>query len=76
MRVRVALQGSTLPESGDLDRHKVDGAGRHVRQIELCIRRCEVVIARQRDRGLEIGMYSAPSRQIPAEAARERVWWT
>ena len=33
---------------------KVDGAGRHVRQIELCLRHCEIVIARERARGLEI----------------------
>ena len=33
---------------------KVDGAGRHIRQIELCARHSEVVIARERARGLEI----------------------
>jgi len=33
---------------------KVDGAGRHVRQIELCERHCEIVIDRERLRGLEI----------------------
>jgi len=33
---------------------KVDGAGRHVRQIELCARHCEVVIKRERARGFEI----------------------
>jgi uncharacterized Fe-S radical SAM superfamily protein PflX len=33
---------------------KVDGAGRHVRQIELCERHCEIVIERERKRGLEI----------------------
>jgi UDP-N-acetylenolpyruvoylglucosamine reductase len=31
---------------------KVDGAGRHVRQIELCTRHCNVVINRERARGL------------------------
>jgi hypothetical protein len=33
---------------------KVDTAGRHVRQIELCLRHCELVIDRERARGLEI----------------------
>jgi hypothetical protein len=33
---------------------KVDAAGRHVRQIELCRGHCEIVIARERARGLEI----------------------
>jgi hypothetical protein len=33
---------------------KVDGPGRHVRQIELCPLHCEVVIQRERARGLEI----------------------
>lgn len=33
---------------------KVDGAGRHVRQIELCERHCDIVIERERKRGLEI----------------------
>ena len=33
---------------------KVDGAGRHVRQIELCARHCDIVIERERKRGLEI----------------------
>jgi hypothetical protein len=33
---------------------KVDTAGRHVRQIELCLQHCEIVIERERVRGLEI----------------------
>lgn len=33
---------------------KVDAAGRHVRQIELCDRHAEAVIARERERGFEI----------------------
>src|SRR5208282_1271438 len=33
---------------------KVDRAGRHVRQIELCALHCETVIERERARGLEI----------------------
>jgi hypothetical protein len=33
---------------------KVDGAGLHVRQIEMCSRHCEIVIERERARGLEI----------------------
>lgn len=33
---------------------KIDAAGRPVRQIELCERHAQVVIARERARGLEI----------------------
>jgi len=33
---------------------KLDAAGRPLRQIELCDRHAEVVIARERIRGLEI----------------------
>ena len=33
---------------------KVDTAGRHVRQIELCALHCQIVIERERERGLEI----------------------
>lgn len=33
---------------------KVDAAGRHCRQIELCVRHCEIVIELERARGLEI----------------------
>jgi len=33
---------------------KVDGAGRHVRQIELCALHCEIIIERETARGLHI----------------------
>jgi hypothetical protein len=33
---------------------KTDAAGRHLRQIELCSQHCEIVIERERSRGLEI----------------------
>ena len=33
---------------------KVDAAGRHIRQIELCALHCGIVIERERARGLEI----------------------
>jgi hypothetical protein len=33
---------------------KVDGAGHHIRQIELCGQHAKVVIDRERARGLEI----------------------
>jgi hypothetical protein len=33
---------------------KVDVAGRHIRQIEVCERHCEIVIAREGGHGLEI----------------------
>jgi|SRR5271155_4486808 len=42
------------PKRGTLIAEKVDVAGRHIRQIELCARHCEVVIERERARGLEI----------------------
>ena len=32
---------------------KVDGAGRHIRQVELCPQHCQIVIERERARGLE-----------------------
>ncbi len=41
-------------ERATLIAEKVDGAGRHVRQIELCTRHGNVVIAREEARGLEI----------------------
>ncbi len=41
-------------ERATLIAEKVDGAGRHVRQIELCQRHCGIVIERERKRGLEI----------------------
>ena len=46
--VRNATQRATLIAE------KVDTAGRHVRQIELCPLRCQIVIERERSRGLEI----------------------
>lgn len=42
------------PKRATLIAEKVDVAGRHVRQIELCLAHCEVVIERERARGLEI----------------------
>ena len=42
------------PKRATLIAKKMDGAGRYVRQIELCALHCEVVIARERLRGLEI----------------------
>jgi hypothetical protein len=33
---------------------KTDAAGRHIRQIELCERHCQIVIERERARGLEV----------------------
>jgi hypothetical protein len=42
------------PKPATLIAEKVDGAGRHVRQIELCSWHCDVVIQRERLRGLEI----------------------
>ena len=47
-RARSCLKRATLIAE------KVDTAGRHVRQIELCASHCEIVIERERARGLEI----------------------
>ena len=33
---------------------KVDSAGRHAAQVELCARHCDIVIERERSRSLEI----------------------
>ena len=33
---------------------KVDSAGRHAGQVELCDRHCDFVINRERSRGLEV----------------------
>jgi len=41
-------------ERATLIAEKTDAAGRHVRQIELCPLHCDVVIERERARGLEI----------------------
>jgi hypothetical protein len=47
-RARNCLMRATLVAEKD------DSAGRHVRQIELCLLHSEVVIERERSRGLEI----------------------
>jgi hypothetical protein len=47
-RARSCLKRATLIAE------KVDTAGRHVRQIELCALHCQVVIDREQARGLEI----------------------
>ena len=47
-RARRCLKRATLVAE------KTDVAGRHVRQIELCLSHCEIVIERERSRGLEI----------------------
>jgi hypothetical protein len=44
----------SCPKRATLIAEKVDDAGRHVRQIELCARHCQIVIERERARGLEI----------------------
>jgi len=54
MRLRFALPGSGCPKRATLIAEKVDAAGRHVRQIELCARHWDIVIERERARGLEI----------------------
>jgi len=41
-------------ELATLIAQKVDGAGRHVRRIELCTRHGNAVIERERNGGLEI----------------------
>jgi hypothetical protein len=51
MRIRFAVQSTRMREARDPDCEKVDTAGRHVRQIELCAQHCEIVIERERARG-------------------------
>lgn len=43
-----------VASSARLVAEKVDTAGRHVRQIELCLVHCQIVIERERERGPEI----------------------
>ncbi len=59
VRVHTCGYVSKCKKRGCLDRailiaEKVDGMGRHVRQIELCTRHGDVVIETARARGLEI----------------------
>jgi hypothetical protein len=42
------------PKRATLIAEKVDTAGRHVRQVQLYARHCDIVIERERARGLEI----------------------
>jgi hypothetical protein len=51
--VFASCAGDELGRVSTADVH-VDVAGRHVRQIELCLSHCEIVIERERCRGLEI----------------------
>ncbi len=44
----------SCPKRETLIAEKVDVAGRHVRQVELCALHCEIVVERERVRGLEI----------------------
>ena len=46
--------GRSCLKRATLIAEKVDTAGRHVRQIELCPPHCQIVIERERFRGLEI----------------------
>jgi hypothetical protein len=48
------MQGPRLPARATLIAEKNDAAGRQIRQIELCPRHCQIVIARERSRGLAI----------------------
>src|ERR1019366_1584643 len=41
------------PKRATLIAEKTDAVGRHVRQIELCPHHCDIVIERERSRGLE-----------------------
>jgi len=47
-------KGPGCRERATIVAEKIDGAGQHVRQIELCAQHAEAVIARERKRGLEI----------------------
>ena len=52
---------------------KVDGAGRHVRQIELSARHREIVIERERGRGLEICDRRAKSVRVDSSRGSCRI---
>ena len=59
--VRIYRCGSVSPcgarhcaRRATLIAEKVDTAGRHLRQIELCERHCQIVVEREQARGLEI----------------------
>ena len=54
MRVRVPPPAFLRCSQVPLIAGKVDGAGRHVRRIELCPLHCDIVIEREGTRGLEI----------------------
>jgi hypothetical protein len=55
MRVCVSLSGAAVRlEPRDDSVAQIDAAGRPVRQIELCTRHAQVVVARERARGFEI----------------------
>jgi hypothetical protein len=54
LQIRFAVQSTPLPEARDADRREDRLGCRHVRQIELCAPHGEVVIERERARGLEI----------------------
>ena len=55
MRLPSAVPGAAMPRKArDNNLRKVDRAGRPIRQIELCDRHAETVIARERDRAMEI----------------------
>ncbi len=53
-------------ERATLIAEKVDGAGRHVRQIELCTKHGNAVIAREGARGLEISDRRFEQKNGPA----------
>jgi hypothetical protein len=54
MRLSVSLQGGAMRQEPRDDHSPQARRSRPVRQIELCDRHAETVIARERERGMEI----------------------
>lgn len=47
-------RGAVRQDSRNDSPRKIDIAGRPIRQIELCVRHAQIVVARERAHGLEI----------------------
>lgn len=54
MEILFAVSSPLVLQTGDSDSRKVDSAGRHVRQIELCEPHLNFVIEREHAHGLDV----------------------
>jgi hypothetical protein len=71
--MRLCLEMQKAREHATLISEKVDGAARHVRQIELCYPHARTVVARERVRGLEIQDRRDWRRNVPKTLRRKAV---